>query len=978
MRTLKKSLALVLALVMVLGLGVIGASADNALDNYTDASEIGDAYYEAVGVLTGLGIIDGMTETTIEPTGTYTREQAAKIIATMVLGVKNAESLTCVEAPFDDVPADRWSAGYIAFCVEQGIIDGMTDTTFEPTGTLTGFQWAKMLLAAVGFGANGEFTGTSWSLNTARVAHEAGLFTGDLSGADHVNLSRQQAALYAFNTLTEIKQVSYSANNDNYIYGLEGYVWFRWQGSWWADGTGHTLAETVFSLTSDEGIITDNEGMGNKTTVLSKDYDGTGEIAKINADTDAFMMYHAARIWYVIGGTRNNPTTEAVFVNDLAKVTTLECPSQKAMDDLDDTLDGETVKWGLWIGNDANGSDIYEYAAIDNSAADLLSDTADFGVVKYFYTLRELGDRDKSTLDIGNDFEVDYDDVWTDIDDIHEGDDVIVLEARSTGNDSVYYVYAVGTTSGAVEYVSSKGVITLTDGTVLAPSVFYNDKSGLTWQDVAETVHDHTSPNYSFKLDTHGHYYYITDSSFRTLGYWTGDLKSDFNNVWSSDVEYLALFFDVDSGTKVEVPVTRKWANANRHAGGYYDITDELYGDSRFAPVRMFNDYTGYGVTVEANDDSVRTWTYAEYYYFDTLTLTTNGRKAELTGANADKHGDVTYDADDETIRIVVGDGEDAVVNSYSGVADLLDDYSDYFPADSITLKDVVIATVDSVAGNKAATVIFAPESAADFVLSGIVFLPEGLGASNFEGTGTGFRVYDSAYFNGMELEDGFRVADTLPASYTPGFYAFKMDAVKLYVTSLEPVDTFDVSTNDDFDADGDASDITLKDYPLAEDCVIADIREDNEEYMTFTELAHFLKDDFHNENAQLVFTVEDKEVTVIYVVDANSYTVDVIALNETEAAEKGYNYLTGFKLVNDTVTVGAWNTSEKENISFTTTAKMDFTKANLYVSVNGEVEEYTADEIELSDDQMTATIEVTITDPSADIVIYGYKVIGG
>ena len=149
MRTLKKSLALVLALVMVLGLGVIGASADNALDNYTDASEIGDAYYEAVGVLTGLGIIDGMTETTIEPTGTYTREQAAKIIATMVLGVKNAESLTCVEAPFDDVPADRWSAGYIAFCVEQGIIDGMTDTTFEPTGTLTGFQWAKMLLAAV-------------------------------------------------------------------------------------------------------------------------------------------------------------------------------------------------------------------------------------------------------------------------------------------------------------------------------------------------------------------------------------------------------------------------------------------------------------------------------------------------------------------------------------------------------------------------------------------------------------------------------------------------------------------------------------------------------------------------------------------------------------------------------------------------------------------------------------------------------------
>ena len=60
MRTLKKSLALVLALVMVLGLGVVGASADNALDNYTDTGDIGDAYLEAVGVLTGLGIVDGI------------------------------------------------------------------------------------------------------------------------------------------------------------------------------------------------------------------------------------------------------------------------------------------------------------------------------------------------------------------------------------------------------------------------------------------------------------------------------------------------------------------------------------------------------------------------------------------------------------------------------------------------------------------------------------------------------------------------------------------------------------------------------------------------------------------------------------------------------------------------------------------------------------------------------------------------------
>ena len=120
MRTLKKSLALVLALVMLLGLGVVGASADNALDNYTDADEIGDAYLEAVGVLTGLGIVDGMTETTIVPQATYTRAQAAKIITTMVLGVNGAKSCVASYAPFDDVAANHWAAGYIAFCKEQG------------------------------------------------------------------------------------------------------------------------------------------------------------------------------------------------------------------------------------------------------------------------------------------------------------------------------------------------------------------------------------------------------------------------------------------------------------------------------------------------------------------------------------------------------------------------------------------------------------------------------------------------------------------------------------------------------------------------------------------------------------------------------------------------------------------------------------------------------------------------------------------
>ena len=137
MRTLKKTLSLVLVVAMVLGLCVVGASAYNKVEDFTDdVSKIGDAYYEAVGVLTGIGVIDGMTETAFEPQGTYTREQAAKIIAYMVLGKSAADSLTCTVAPFDDVAADRWSAGYIAYCAQQGILAGTGNGTFDPEGEI--------------------------------------------------------------------------------------------------------------------------------------------------------------------------------------------------------------------------------------------------------------------------------------------------------------------------------------------------------------------------------------------------------------------------------------------------------------------------------------------------------------------------------------------------------------------------------------------------------------------------------------------------------------------------------------------------------------------------------------------------------------------------------------------------------------------------------------------------------------------------
>ena len=221
MRTLKKTLSLVLVVAMVLGLCVVGASAKDAVENFTDDyQKVGAAYQEAMGVLVGVGIIDGMTETALEPQGTYTREQAAKIIAYMCLGESSAEALTAYSAPFSDVSADRWSAGYIGYCAQQGILAGTGNGAFDPEGELTGLAFAKMCLVALGYNADSEgYVGTDWAINVAADAVNAGISPSGLVLANVI--SREDAAQMAFQTL-EADMVTYTGSGSTSVTTPDG------------------------------------------------------------------------------------------------------------------------------------------------------------------------------------------------------------------------------------------------------------------------------------------------------------------------------------------------------------------------------------------------------------------------------------------------------------------------------------------------------------------------------------------------------------------------------------------------------------------------------------------------------------------------------------------------------------------------------------------------------------------------------------
>ena len=205
---MKKFLSLVLALVMTMSLVTVSAGAKDFSDN----SKI--TYKEAVDVMSAVGVIDGYTDGSFNPTATLTRGAAAKIICNLILGPTTANALVADAAPYKDVPTNNTFAGYIAYCQKEGIISGYADGTFRPANSLTGYAFMKMLLGALGYDASREgYTGPNWSIAVGKRALNAGLaddLAGDFNGVKAVN--REEACLYAFNML-QADMVEYEKNS---------------------------------------------------------------------------------------------------------------------------------------------------------------------------------------------------------------------------------------------------------------------------------------------------------------------------------------------------------------------------------------------------------------------------------------------------------------------------------------------------------------------------------------------------------------------------------------------------------------------------------------------------------------------------------------------------------------------------------------------------------------------------------------------
>ena len=232
MKNLKKTLAVVLAFAMILGMSAISTLA------YSDVAE-GTVVSEAVTILSNLNIIKGYEDGTFKPSETVTRAQMAAIICRM-LGYEDQAQSSMGSTVFDDVAADHWASGYINVAQAQQIINGYGDGKFGPEDKVTYEQAVKMIVAALGYDLAAQSKG-GYPTGYLAIASAKGI-TKNANGRVGDAAARSAIAVLVYNSLEVelMDQTSWSTGAAGDEYGM----------------TGETVLSRYLGVKKYEGVVT--------------------------------------------------------------------------------------------------------------------------------------------------------------------------------------------------------------------------------------------------------------------------------------------------------------------------------------------------------------------------------------------------------------------------------------------------------------------------------------------------------------------------------------------------------------------------------------------------------------------------------------------------------------------------------------------------------------------------------------------------
>ena len=295
---MKKLLAMVLALVMTLSLAVSANAA------FKDVKDINETYAESAEVLANLGVFKGYEDGSFNPKGDITRAEVAAIVYRIYTGdvkdvqAKNYETYN----KFADMAGAGWAKGYIGYCANAAFIKGYPDGNFKPAGKVTGYEALAMILRAVGYDKNNEFTGADWALHVAQIAQKNGILD-NVKGVDlNAPATREVVAELLFQSIN-VPMVSYTAAFGYQNVGLstdENKVFTA----------NKTLGSEVFGLAKVSGEISEVSYI-DKTTEFTVKSDKT-QVTGVDAGFE--NIGYEGYVWTVPGAKKTIAAVSTVYV----------------------------------------------------------------------------------------------------------------------------------------------------------------------------------------------------------------------------------------------------------------------------------------------------------------------------------------------------------------------------------------------------------------------------------------------------------------------------------------------------------------------------------------------------------------------------------------------------------------------------------------------------------------------------------------
>ena len=656
---MKKLLALVLALVMSMSLVTI-SNAD-----FKDADKID--YNEAVDVMNAVGVFVGDEKGNFNPKENLTRAQAAKIISYLLLGNKTAEGLAG-SGKFTDVAKTSWAAGFVDYCAAVGVVNGVGNGQFNPNGSLTTLQFAKMLLVALGYDAKIEgFVGSDWSINVSAKANQVGLLNGLDVGAN-ATLTREQAAKMCLNTL-KAPLVEYDTKGTTVTVGGDASV-----------TVGASKAE--FKTSTNKKAQTISNAVINGTTAYTVEFaEEYYSDLKLNANTtDDFGRPCVEWFWKAdsIGVYSNSDDLVATYTKKVTAADVYTAVGKSVSDDVNSGkaklvsyIDGAmtvvdkndaknyvTKNDSTKVNGTGNGDYTEVYVDGDNNVTIvtirtyLFQAASDYNSKKDTITLTAAGDTDIALDNIvvdGEDFDIKS----------FKSDDYILVTASTDGKSNKYTVQSVD----AAEVVSGEVTGYKLDNSATIGGTEYNYSS--TTKEGSGKVRSTTytvGQNARVVLDKYG-YVIAVDEAVVASNYVYVSEFAQPSGLSSGKVVASAYFTD---GTTADITIKDRYGSSNKAALGLtggVTVSASAAGWYTYSK-NSANEYSLYAAEAKYTEAGNKSGVIKQDYTSGSgLDVMYNGKVAFLPQSSG-------VMANDNTI-VIVDDGNDVTV--YTGVKNIPD-----------------------------------------------------------------------------------------------------------------------------------------------------------------------------------------------------------------------------------------------------------------------------------------------------------------